>query len=548
MANSIEERKAPDSDQNDRIPQTEDKSERLSFHSVMSDAEPSSPENDGRAESSKALPNIELLAFADSRDTQRKPQENYEKNKTEKEKLTELSEKLIADPASRQMFKADLETIERNVQQGKLSRAEADATLKEVHRLMSTESSVGVSQQNRVILGRQIVKNTADPSGADQGAYDNCNVAAPEVRLYHRSPSSVAKLVADAALTGKYTATNKQTVDITRSVQPADEKHLKVPAGENERSYASQLFHLVSINLSMQDKFPGKNFEYVQQKATPTDGGARVLDLSQNPPKEVYEIGADGKASYQATRVKDEKGRAALDAGLQPVMTSPMGNPGLSLVDSFNTIEKVSGKKEIGSCISHFEQGGYATNWILDKVGLSGHARRDGRIPFFYNESDLKTVLDDAKKNNLFPVLLQVNTGSGFLGKQVEQASGKPLGGEGAGFGGGHVLCLKDYDPATGKIGVDNTWGSSRDKLGSNSVSLKEIVTISQTDARLAARAQEFSNHVQGAYKYWCRENKKTPGVHHPSEAVGKVWLERYKRELQKAIENSQTDYPAFFY
>lgn len=559
MAKNLEKDQQSDADSDLNKAESEERSEVLTFHSIM-DQESSSkkaaseqrnelaiPLAKETEEPSAVLPGLDVIAFLGARDNQRKEQPEAD-DKSEKGKLANLAEKLGSDPKSLELFKADLETIERHVQDGKLSRTEADAVFKETQRLISTESKVGVSGENRSILGRQIIHNTAHPSAVDQGRYDNCNVAAPELRLYHRNPGSMAKLVADAALTGKYTASNGQTVDVTRSVQPADKNHLKVPSGENERSYASQLYHSVSVNLAVLDKYPGKKFEYVQQAATDTDNGARLLDISLNPPKEIYAISPEGTATYHSTQVKDEKGRPSVDAGLQPVMTNPMGNPGLTIQDSFNTMEKITGKKEVGACITHYEQGGYATNWILDKVGLSGHARRDTRIPYFSNEAELKNVLNDAKKANLFPILLQVNTGSGFLGKQVEQAAGKPLGGEGAGFGGGHVLCLKDYDPATGKIGVDNTWGTSRDKLGTDSVTLQDIVTISQTDAKLTARSQEFNNQVQAAYKYWCRENKKTPGVHYPSSEVGKVWLQRYKRELQKALENSAYDYPSFFY
>lgn len=532
--------------------------DEISFHEVMraDAASNSSSISEGenvlvpRQGAKGALPRFELVAFINASEGTEKSKDSQPKNdKSGKDKLLDLAASKISDSKALELFKADIQQIENHVRDGRITAEEASATFAEVQRLFNTESKVGVSVENKTILARQVVHNAAHPSSADQGAYDNCNVASPEVRLYHRNPASMAKLVADVALSGMYTATNGQAVDVSRSVQPADQDHLKVPVGENKRSYASQLYHLVSVNLALKDKFPGKNFEYAQQAATAEDNGSRVLDLSQKPPKQVYEINPDGTAVYESTRVKDEKGRPALDANLQPVMTAPMSNPGLTIQDSFNTMEKITGKKEIGSCIAHYEQGGYATNWIWDKIGLSGHARRDERIPYFSNEAELKNLLNEAKEAKLFPILLQVNSGSGFLGKQVAEAAGKPLGGEGAGFGGGHVLCLKDYDPATGKIGVDNTWGDSRDKLGADRVSLKDIVTISQTDSNLAAKAQEFSNNLQAAYKNWCRENRKTAGQHYPSPAVGKIWLQRYQRELQKALDNSRyNDYPAFFY
>lgn len=560
MAKNFEEDQIASADSDHSAKESEATNE-ISFHEVMrSDSVSSSSskldvENDpvkGRSENAGALPRFELVAFMGAAvEGVEKAKDIQPKNdKSEKDKLFALTDAKIEDPKARELFKADLQEIEKHVRDGRISAAEASATFAEVGRLFNTESKVGVSAENRTILARQVLHNAAHPSSADQGAYDNCNVASPEVRLYHRNPASMAKLVADVALNGKYTASNGQTVDVSRSVQPADKAHLQVPAGENKRSYASQIYHLVSINLALKDKFPGKNLEYAQQAATPEDNGSRVLDLSQKPPKEVYEINPDGSAVYESARVKDDKGRPALDANLQPVMTSPMSNPGLTIQDSFNTMEKITGKKEVGSCIAHYEQGGYATNWIWDKIGLSGHARRDERIPYFSNEAELKNLLSQAQDAKLFPILLQVNSGSGFLGKQVAEAAGKPLGGEGAGFGGGHVLCLKDYDPASGKVGVDNTWGDSRDKLGADRVSLKEVITISQTDTRLAAKAQEFNNNLQAAYKYWCRENKKTAGEHYPSPAVGKIWLQRYQRELQKALEDSSryNDYPAFFY
>ena len=444
---------------------------------------------------------------------------------TWKKDVLDLAASKIKDKEGQELFQKNIAKIEEKVANGEISEKQAAESYKDIYRIMNGKSQAGVSDEHMVVLAQQVTHNIANPDGVDQGPYPNCNTAAPEVRLYSKEPQIMARMLADVVMTGKYTDTKGTKIDISESLKPADTIHTKVPHGENERSYASQLFHLVGVNLEVQAKFPNLNLKYVQNAAKPGDNGDRLMDYSQNPPKEVYGI-KDGVPVHESTPLYS-RGNRLVDGNLQGLDTKPLGNPGLNVLDSADMMERISGKKEIGAVIGH----GDNVSVNLGFFAIQG----DSRVPYFFNEKELGNLLAKANAEGKMPILLQVDAGSGFLRTQVEEANGKTMGGEGGMFGGGHVLCIKDYDPKTGRVEVDNTWGSSRDKIGDKSVSLKEVVDISHGDPKLAAEKVQYEADLKGAYNSWCRQNNKTYGKDFPSPEEGQKFFKEYRERMRKA-------------
>jgi len=270
--------------------------------------------------------------------------------------------------------------------------------------------------------------------------------------------------------------------------------------------------------------------EYVQGATTETDVGARLLDNSTQPPSPVYCVNK-GKPILRSEVVRDEKGEIVLGPDLRPQMTAPMEAPDLTIQNTVSVLEKLTGKPQMDIAIGHFVAAGQADNWILDKVGLANDIRRDKKIGFFKDEKSLRLLLIDAQRKGRMPLILQTDTGSGFLKEQVEAAAGRPLGGEGGTSGGGHVLCIRSYNDLTGKAEIDGTWGRSRDKLGKDAVTLAEIIEISKPNEKLRAEAKRYEADKKAAYKAWCATYGKREGVDYPESATGKAWLKKCRGE-----------------
>lgn len=444
--------------------------------------------------------------------------------------ILRVADDKLKTPEEKAQFRRDVTDLGERVKKNELTAEQARDLYKEAYRLLASDSQVGLEKAHLTCLACQIVHQGAHPEDVDQGRWQNCNVTDSELRLWYRQPELAAKIVANNAITGGHTTPGGDRVDVSKSVKPADATCLKTPPGDNIRSYATQLLNLTAVNLELIafNKANGTKLEYVQGPATDKDNGARLVDNSTNPPSPVYSL-ENGKPVLKSTVVRDKDGQVVLGSDLRPMMTTPMELPPLSIQNTVSVLEKLTGKPQYDIAIGHFSQSGQADNWILDKVGLASDVRRDSRIGFFKDEASLRALLKEAQRRGKMPLVLQTHTGSGFLRKQVEAAEGRTLGGDGGNFGGGHVVCIKSYNDSTGRVEVDGTWGRSRDKLGTDAVTLADIVEVSQADARLEAAALRYEAKKKFAYKQWCAKFGKREGIDYPEPEVGTAWLKKFR-------------------
>src|SRR5262249_5423940 len=163
-------------------------------------------------------------------------------------------------------------------------------TYREVARMMDSPAKEPLVPELRQVVALQVMHHAADPTTIDQGFHPTCNVSTVEARLYTRSPSSIARLVADTAITGecKTRGTPPMTIKLDEHSLLPDQEAMYHPPSAADRSYASQLFQIAGVNMAWEkaNQRNGTNFRYEQHESTNAkDGGGRLIDYSKKPPE-----------------------------------------------------------------------------------------------------------------------------------------------------------------------------------------------------------------------------------------------------------------------
>ena len=327
-----------------------------------------------------------------------------------KVELNDLAARKIAGADNKAEFTLNVAILAAN---SRLSIKERQETLSQIKRLF--EPNGKLPELERTKLARQVAHHAAKSTRIDQGQHNTCNVASLECRLYARSPSVPAKVVADLAMVGEIRCADGTTVKPLSLA--ADQEGRKDPVPDGQRSYASQLFQLAAANVywnrqtTMPDgTYAGKNSIYFDQKpnGNSKDTGEQLIDISKNPPR------------------KFEFKRLATD------------NPGLGLEELADINAQLVGKKEKDFAIT--KGSGSPADGIL---GVD-------------SAENLKTVLTRLKSENKFPVLLQVDASiKPFGSAEPDNSKFSP-----------HAVSIVDFDAATGLVSVDNQWGKASDHLG----------------------------------------------------------------------------------
>ncbi len=399
-----------------------------------------------------------------------------EEVKTERQKLMDLSEKKIDDPAKKAKFQADMLKFEDRAakQDPPLSAEEIAKTYKQMERLLSATGDTPLSQADKVKIAEQAMSQAATPSSIDQGQHPTCNVAVEEVKTYIRHPSDAVKLVTDVATTGEYTAPDGTHVKI--DPKAADREAKGDPSKDGDRSHASQIFQDTAINLHYQKEpytytnekgemktVPPGMLEYkhvpdVPGALPPQSGGDRLFDNSTNPPTMI---------------MKDWAKKIPEDA------------PGIATEKLPLIANRITGQK--------------------DSVVLENdlYAKPTESERTFKSEAEFRKTLEDAADQHKFPMSMLVHSGQ----EPFLHDSG---GGTAGGSGGWHVVTLTGYDKATGKVQVDNQWGEKGDHLGDKGMNVHDLYRASIAPGHTIAEQEVIK---QPWYKFWKSDEIKYHAV-----------------------------------
>jgi len=445
---------------------------------------------------------------------QKNESQSYEKiADAERARLEKLAEN-IEEPRDREQFKNDLEkfgqragelekSYKAQYEKAGLSpeeaakRAEKRAaeeiigTYREVGRMMESSQDGPVAPPIRQIAAMQVMHHAADPTTIDQGQHPTCNVATAEARLYSRSPSSIARLVADTAITGecKTRGTPPTTIKLDdKSLEP-DREAMYNPPDSQDRSYASQLFQVAAVNVEWEksNQRKGTQVRYEQHEPTsPDDSGGRLVDYSKRPPQ----------------IMKNEDG-------------SPDEGPGINNQEIVDVYNEVAGTNDQGFVLQR-------PYWANDNVTN------------VESPDALGKKLEEMKKNGELPAIVLLHSGK----EPFYTDSGA---GAAGGSGGWHVVTVTDYDPATGKTSIDNQWGEAYDRGGDRQIDVKTLYNAMSSrsqdlDAEIAAARQ--SGKIPTAQELERLElDKKSISDQEFAERMAKLLVEQEK-DWREAIKH----------
>src|SRR5262249_53565715 len=128
-----------------------------------------------------------------------------------------------------------------------LSPEEVAKTYKQIERLLEPSGDKPIEQAEKNKLALEVMRHVAHPQDISQGSYNTCNVTTVETRTYTRQPSEAAKLVADVALTGQYTAHDGTVVAV--SPKAHGQSKLDLPTPDGTRDHASEIFQVTAVNI-----------------------------------------------------------------------------------------------------------------------------------------------------------------------------------------------------------------------------------------------------------------------------------------------------------
>lgn len=354
----------------------------------------------------------------------------------ERGRLERLAESHYTDPEELAQMRKDIARFETRGREAGLSPSEIAGTYQQVSRLMEETSEDVLYSFQREAIARQIMHHAADPTTVDQGSYNTCNVATIESRTYARNPSAAAKLVADVAITGHYRTTSGLDIEPhSFDLQPLDGAFSE-PTEGSVRSYASQLFQVVAVNI---------HYEKHNASLPPT----QQIRYEHTHPDD---------------NIRDDSGERLMKdyRGTDPVpMLKSDGTPVRSPQLDGSEIAEIS--NEITG-----EQAGDV--YLI-------HESIDVDDPYMVSAVESWQELDEKlkwlKEMGRFPVIVQVDTGMEPLWTDVGDAA---QGGVRISTEGAHVVTVIDYHPGDPpRLEVDNSWGEDDDHLGDRSITIHDL-------------------------------------------------------------------------
>lgn len=187
-------------------------------------------------------------------------------------------------PEAQQEMLRDLTQMEARARAGEMRgnkggpRAELAETYEQIAKLL-TDTKSGVRADYRIAVARQLARELGDPSDIDQGPVsDACRMVTVQYRLATMRPSVVARVTVDALLDSRVKLSNDKYLPLhPDNREPSSLQATKFPRPSDERSFASQLFQVASMNLL------GTNPKIIADHIAYTDEWAKGLPKIHQP-------------------------------------------------------------------------------------------------------------------------------------------------------------------------------------------------------------------------------------------------------------------------
>lgn len=307
-------------------------------------------------------------------------------------------------------FAKRMDELQRRVPKD-IAAADVANTYKHLSRLLesSTKTPPLTSQEERAALARQILTQAAEPGTISQGTHNTCGIASIESVIYTRHPAKAAAMLADLALSGKFTGAYGVQLQMNPHPQDFQGTNYNVMR-DGARTYASELFQLAAVNLLY--------------KGLPMQGDLRYEQSYVPPEKHGSETG-EGLYKYE-----NGKRKKVAD------------NP-LILPFFYGDVEYGITGVEVSKALMGNAK--YLKSISKELLSLSDS------IAMFTTEAEFEHNLAEIKAHDGFPIILSVNTGNEPFVTDNPASAGLP--------GDQHAITIRDYLPGNpSKVLFDNEW------------------------------------------------------------------------------------------
>ncbi|MBX9691409.1 MAG: hypothetical protein K2Z81_03425 [Cyanobacteria bacterium] len=356
-----------------------------------------------------------------------------------------------------------------------LSRQETARTIRNVTRFLEQRDDAAIPADLRNELAVEGLFNATYPSDVNQGANLTCTTAAMEGRLYRVSPSDPIRVAANLAVNGKFRTHNGTEVRLQPDQLKPDWEAMRfcpsVSAVDGERPFISQLFQLGTVNahwsrhpfLADSGLVPAGSLEYRTERT--------------------------GIGLYEPVHVErliDARTQTELRVGGE-IVNQPM----LGVSDMLDLERQISGR--------------YSPDRI---VTFNPGQVRDSAVVRTRTPEQLIQALTELRENNRFPVNVTVDRRQPLVARSAVAPTVMTSLRE----TNGHMMQILDFDPATGDVYVDGTWGASEDMLGRpdtrKPISLSELWQSMQDGSNLVRELnlsgnRDFLNSAMSTVQNW---------------------------------------------
>ncbi|MBX9670578.1 MAG: hypothetical protein K2X93_23450 [Candidatus Obscuribacterales bacterium] len=319
---------------------------------------------------------------------------------------------------------------------------------KQADRLLDGKDAALTSRE-KAELADQLYWHITNSSDNDQGRNKTCNVTVLRGMALKDQPEVAAKLTADVANRGQFTTKDGTTINVPMDsvkVRPGSPES-KFPPEGGHRTALGKLWDVSLVNSRVQrdtvdplgKKVPKGSLSY--REVTPesrTDTGGRIVRKNEDGSESTLHLNKDG-----ASKPND----------------SPLLG-GSEIADAWN---QLTGSKLDGRYLLHEKR----------SAGKDFDRLVGGKIG---SEEQLKESL--AKLGDKSAI---VSLNSGRLQQMARQRAAVERGEDPNKVprpdGGNHVVLVSDYDPKTGTVKIDNSWGQKNDVR----ITVKELYDSMQT-------------------------------------------------------------------
>ncbi|MBK9622356.1 MAG: hypothetical protein IPO31_24495 [Candidatus Obscuribacter sp.] len=249
--------------------------------SIRQDAYNTSFKGDASANRDKS----ESLSFVDMGDVRDLYKSGQDKSPNEKSKLESY---IASHPQDAGSMKDDLNAFADRMKGRPDGEKQMKEVLKSVNGLLDAGDDAALKPAaSRAKVAGEILHHSAHPGEVNQGAFNACSFATMQTEMYTRHPAQAARLVADAARTGEYTAADGTSVTLDeRTLNHWSNKLPEALRGSEDklppRDHASQIFQAVAFNVKL-DNGTDESPQYVLRRPDATSPSGEAVVTAEHP-------------------------------------------------------------------------------------------------------------------------------------------------------------------------------------------------------------------------------------------------------------------------